>query len=79
MPKRSQGIFSRLARLRGRVKRIKNEVSRLAAVSTSKDLKLQLRTARDSLAEADEMMTPELHHEDQPLRAPVSEGAPAAA
>jgi hypothetical protein len=36
MPKRSHGLFSRLTRLRGRVKRIKNDVTRVAAVTTDK-------------------------------------------
>jgi len=79
MPKRSHGLFQRLTRLRARVKRIKNDVTRLASVAIDKDLKMQLRTARDLLLEADDMMTPLPEHQDQPLRASVSEGAPAAA
>jgi hypothetical protein len=79
MPKRSHGLFSRLTRLRGRVKRIKNDVTRLAAVATDKDLKMQLRTARDLLLEADDMMLPAPEHLDQPLRPAVTEEAPTAA
>jgi hypothetical protein len=46
MPKRSrQGLFSRLARLRARLQRIRNEMSRLSAVALSKDLEMQLRNA----------------------------------
>ena len=52
MPKRSHGLFSRLTRLRARVKRIKNDVTRLAGVAVDKDLKMQLRTAKDLLMEA---------------------------
>ena len=68
MPKRSHGLFSRLTRLRARVKRIKNDVSRLSSVAIDKDLKMQLRTARDLLMEADDMMTPASDHQDQDLR-----------
>ena len=68
MPKRSHGLFSRLMRLRSRVKRVKNDVTRLAAIAIDKDLKMQLRTARDLLLEADDMMTPTSDHQDQPLR-----------
>jgi len=79
MPKRSHGLFARLTRLRARCKRIKNDVTRLASVAVDKDLKMQLRTARDLLLEADDMMTPALEHEDQPLRmtiaAPSTEAA----
>lgn len=76
MPKRSHGLFSRLSRLRARVKRIKNDVTRLAAVAGDKDLKMQLRTARDLLLEADDMMTPASDHQDQELR--IAAPAPAA-
>jgi hypothetical protein len=72
MPKRSHGLFSRLGRLRARVKRIKNDVTRLAGVAVDRDLKMQLRTARDLLMEADDMMTPAPEHQDQPLRAVAS-------
>ena len=79
MPKRSHGLFSRLMRLRSRVKRVKNDVTRLAAIAIDKDLKMQLRTARDLLLEADDMMTPTSDHQDQPLRmtnaAPSTEAA----
>ena len=78
MPKRSHGRFSRLTRPRGRVKRIKNDVTRLAAVATDKDLKMQLRTARDLLLEADDMMLPAPDHQDQPLRMSAPEEAPVA-
>jgi hypothetical protein len=77
MPKRSHGLFSRLTRLRGRVKRIKNDVARLAAVAADKDLKMQLRTARDLLLEADDMMLPAPDHQDQSLRPAAPEGVPA--
>jgi hypothetical protein len=50
------------------VKRIKNDVTRLSAVAVDKDLKMQLRTAKDLLMEADDMMTPAPDQEDQPLR-----------
>jgi hypothetical protein len=70
VPKRSHGLFSRLSRLRARLRRVKNDVTRLAGVSVDKDLKMQLRTARDLLMEADDMMTPAPEHSDQDLRAP---------
>lgn len=76
MPKRSHGLFSRLTRLRARVKRIKNDVSRLASVATDRDLKIQLRTARDLLLEADDMMTPAAGHQDQDLRGGAGASAP---
>jgi hypothetical protein len=80
VPKKNPiSLFQRLSKLRGRVKRIKNEVSRLAGIASSKDLKFQLRNARDALAEADDMMTPAPDHEDQPLRVSLSEGATATA
>lgn len=80
MPKKNPiSLFQRLSKLRGRVKRIKNEVSRLAGIATSRDLKFQLRNARDALAEADDMMTPAPDHEDQPLRVLAAEGVSAAA
>jgi hypothetical protein len=55
--------------LRARARRIKNDVTRLASVAIDKDLKMQLRTARDLLMEADDMMTPAPNHTDQDLRA----------
>ena len=79
MPKRSHGLFSRLTRLRARVKRIKNDVTRLASVAVDRDLKMQLRTARDLLMETDDMMTPAPEHTDQDLRPAVVAGSTAPA
>jgi hypothetical protein len=79
MPKRSHGLFARLTRLRARLKRIKNDVTRLASVAVDKDLKMQVRTSRDMLMEADDMMTPSPEHADQNLRPAAAVSAPAAA
>jgi hypothetical protein len=79
VPKRSHGLFSRLTKLRARVKRIKNDVTRLAAIAIDKDLKMQLRTARDLLLEADDMMTPASEHQDQELRVQAAAQDPTAA
>jgi hypothetical protein len=72
--------LSKLTRLRARVKR--NDITSLASNAIDKDLKMQLRTARDVLLEAVDMMTPASDHKDQELRidaAPATQVAAAAA
>jgi hypothetical protein len=76
MPKKPTGLFHRLTRLRGRVRRMKAEVAFLARiagnsgdVSTARDLKLQLRDARDQLSDVLELLEPMSNHVDQPFGA----------
>ena len=79
--KRSHSLFSRLSRLRSRIRRVKAELSRLISVTKGKDLKFQLREVRGLLLEADDMLTPGPEQSDEPLRTPAAtpDPAPAAA
>lgn len=79
MPRTIHGLFHPHSRLRSRVKRIKDGVSRLASFTQEKDLKFQLKQARDLLFQAADMMTPAPEHTDQPLRLAEAVSAPAAA
>ncbi len=79
MPKRPHGLFHSLSRLRARARRINAELTRLGAIARDKEIKLQLREARDLLLEAEDMMTPGPEHEDQLLRGLAPSPPPAAA
>jgi hypothetical protein len=83
MPKkRVLGLFSRLGRLKSRVRRLKAEVSFLAQVAgnssdarTARELKLQLRDARDQLRDVEDLLEPMSSHVDQPIGAAAEPSA----
>jgi archaellum component FlaC len=83
MPKkRAQGLFSRLGRLRSRIRRLKAEVTYLAQVAgksadahTARELKLQLRDARDQLRDVEDLLEPSSSHIDQPIGAAAEPSA----
>jgi uncharacterized protein involved in exopolysaccharide biosynthesis len=81
-PKAPRGLFHRLQRLRARVRRLKSEVIHLLGVvaqnvhaPTARDLKAQLREARDQLNDVLELLEPASSHVDQALKPAPAEAS----
>lgn len=75
-PKAQRGLFHRLQRLRARARRLKSELTFLLGVvaenqdaRTARELRAQLRDAKASLNDFEDLLEPQSNHIDQPLGA----------
>jgi len=73
-PKSPRGVFHRLQRLRARSRRLKSELTFLLGVvaqnqdaRTARELKAQLRDARASLSDVEDLLELQASHVDMPL------------